>query len=207
MEKGRPKQAKSNILWLLALLLATALIARLWAFQAWRDSQGWVNIISLWQPWEGQTACRFWLPGRYPLAVTCVKSPGGSHNRTWSLTIEECSSAAPDHPWRTSQVSLLGNVGGWPSCGRRLSQREFVGSNDGVLEDPHPELYYRRWGDGWQFLTYQGNDNSPGPIEVREQPVMAGQECPFGEGYFIFQVDDQGGTVNWRPCNRWGQPW
>jgi hypothetical protein len=159
-----------------------------------RSSQAvssWINIIDIWKPVENQSAFRFFLPHPGGLAVTVVKYRGGNRNRTWKLSVEESPEGQLPNPERMLEFS---DKPKFASVGKLLTTRDFVAANNRRFREPIPGMFYRRTDRSWQFLTYQDlHAANTGPTEVvPRNRIKPGQDCEFGEGYFI-----------WSPGNKW----
>ncbi len=184
-----------NQLWpLFLLVVGCALMPRLLSNRT-ADRPGdsnWVDLIQIWQPNEPSSAYRFWLPPPQPLQVTLIKWQGGNRNRIWTISIESARDFSPQPaPIRRTE---FGNEAPFGPVGKVIGERDFVGSNERLLDDARPKIWYGRHANCWRFFTYQDlNAPGPGPIEiVPREKIDIGQECEYGEGWF-----------SWHPGSKW----
>ena len=187
-------------LWLLLVLVASSLLSLAPPTRHDSDGSPWINLMDEWVPGQAsECAYQFDLPAPNPIRVTAVKYAGGSHNRYWELLVQENLTRTECVPRRWSHFR---DKEPWQTAGRRLTQREFDGSNDRVFDDAAPRLYYRRHGQAWQFLTYQRLDApDDGPIDiVPRRNIPPGKDIPFGEGYFTWELGQ-----TWHACDSQGR--
>lgn len=129
------------------------------------------------------------------------------HGRGWHLAIQSAQ-VAPSEPLRLvlpwdSRPQLP-----WLEGNQILGERWLTLTSEGIPWDPWPGLYVRSYDTGWRVMSYQSCETGSAAVElVPTSKLVAGQDTPNGQGYFVFQVDGQGNVQSWRPCNFLGEPW